>query len=62
MLNTRVPLKVIEEISGHSNFAITATFYTNVLSTMQLESDFSYLHPYSSMDDARVRAVMHTEV
>jgi len=33
-----VPLKVIQEILGHSNFAITANIYTDVLPIMQKEA------------------------
>jgi hypothetical protein len=39
MLISRAPLKVIEEILGHSNLAQTATISTDVLPTRQLEGD-----------------------
>jgi len=35
LLSMGVPLKVIQEILGHSNFAITANIYTDVLPSMQ---------------------------
>jgi len=38
LLSMGVPLKVIQEILGHSNFAITANIYTDVLPTMQKEA------------------------
>jgi integrase len=33
-----VPLKVIQEILGHSSYAITADIYTDVLPSMQKEA------------------------
>ena len=38
LLSMGVPLKVIQEILGHSNFAITADIYTDVLPSMQKEA------------------------
>ncbi len=38
LLSMGVPLKVIQEILGHSSFAITADIYTDVLPSMQREA------------------------
>jgi integrase len=38
LLSMGVPLKVIQEILGHSNFAITANVYTDVLPSLQKEA------------------------
>lgn len=38
LLSWGVPLKVIQEILGHSNFAITANVYTDVLPSLQKEA------------------------
>ena len=38
LLSMGMPLKVIQEILGHSDFAITANIYTDVFPLMQKEA------------------------
>lgn len=38
LLSMGVPLKVIQEILGHSSYSITADIYTDVLPSMQKEA------------------------
>jgi integrase len=38
MLSNGVPMKVVQEILGHSNFSTTANVYAHVLPAMQKEA------------------------
>ena len=38
LLSMGVPMKVIQEILGHSSYTITANIYTDVLPSMQKEA------------------------
>jgi integrase len=38
LLSMGVPLKVVQELLGHSNFSMTANIYAHVLPSMQQEA------------------------
>ena len=56
LLSMGVPLKVIQEILGHSNFAITANIYTDVLPSMQKEAMHKWDEAFKSDDQGDEQA------
>ncbi len=56
LLSMGVPLKVIQEILGHSNFAITANIYTDVLPSMQKEAMDKWDNVFKPHDNGNEQA------
>jgi integrase len=50
LLSMGVPMKVIQELLGHSSYAITANIYTDVLPSMQKEAMDKWDDVFKSQD------------